>query len=171
MKLTVLLCALLPFAAAAGVVDSGPNGFVVKTTVTINAAPQDVYRRIIHNVGEWWDPVHTFSGDARNLSIEEKPMGCFCEKLPDQGAVRHMEVVNYAPGKTLVMTGALGPLQSMAANGNMTIRISPAEAGSKVEVTYAVTGYLAGGMNALATPVDGVVAEQFSRLKTYIERK
>jgi hypothetical protein len=174
MKATTLLYgvffAACPAYMAAAVADSGPNGFVVKNSVVIKASPDDVYKRIVHNVGDWWDSAHTFSQDAHNLSIEEKPMGCFCEKLPNQGAARHMEVVNFVPGKTLVMSGALGPLQSMAATGNMTIQIAPAEGGAKVDVTYAVTGYLPGGINAIAAPVDGVVAQQFTRLKNLIEQ-
>ncbi len=30
-------------------------------------------------------------------------MGCFCERLPNQGGVRHMEVVYLDPGKVLAM--------------------------------------------------------------------
>ena len=44
-----------------------------------------------------------------------------------------------------------------------------AAAGTKLEVTYAVTGYLPGGMKTWAAPVDGVLEEQFTRLKKYIE--
>ena len=89
-----------------------------------------------------------------------------------------MEVVNFVPGKTLVMSGALGPLQSMAVAANMTIQLTTIAAVdgrasavlTRVDVTYAVTGYLAGGINALAAPVDGVVGQQFVRLKNLIER-
>jgi uncharacterized protein YndB with AHSA1/START domain len=162
----------------AAVTDSAANGFVVKTSVTIQAAPDEVYRRIVNHVGDWWSSDHTFSGNSHNLSIEEKPMGCFCEKLPNGGGVRHMEVVNFVPGKSLVMSGALGPLQSMAASANMTVQLT-SNAGvaggaiavlTRVDVTYAVTGYLAGGINALAAPVDGVIGQQFARLKNLIER-
>ena len=97
-------------------------------------------------------------------------MGCFCEKLPDGGGVRHMEVVHFAPGKTLVMTGALGPLQTLAAAGNLAVELSAAEGGTQLAVTYALTGYLKAGMNTWASPVDSMIAEQFTRLKNYIER-
>ena len=110
--------------ASGEVLDSSAGGFTVKSTIPIQASPDAVYRALVHDIGQWWDPEHTFSGDSHNLSIEEKPMGCFCEKLPNQGGVRHMEVVRFAPGKTLVMTGALGPLQTMAVAANMTIQIS-----------------------------------------------
>jgi hypothetical protein len=172
MKLELMLAVIFCMAAptmTAEVVDSTANGFTVKTTLSIKAAPDAVYRQIIH-VGDWWDSAHTFSGDAHNLSIEEKPMGCWCEKLPNQGGVRHMQVVFLAPGKKLVMVGGLGPLQSMATAGTMTFQLSPAEGGTRLEVTYTVAGYFPAGLNTLAAPVDSVLGQQFARLKNYMEK-
>lgn len=160
---------LCPFGASPAVVDSAANGFTVRTTLTIRASPDEVYRKLVHNVGEWWDSAHTFSQDAHNLSIDEKPMGCFCEKLKS-GAVRHMEVVNFVPGRTLVMSGGLGPLQSMAVAASLSVALSPADGGTKLEMTYALAGYSPQGMDALAPAVDSVLADQFTRLKNYIER-
>jgi uncharacterized protein YndB with AHSA1/START domain len=162
--------ALAPNWAMAEVVDSAANGFTVKITLQIQAAPADVYRRLIHNVGDWWNAEHTFSGNSHNLSIEEKPMGCFCEKLPNGGGVRHMEVVFLAPGSAVVLTGGLGPLQSVATAGSMSIGLASAGGGTKLQLTYAVTGYLPAGMNTWAVPVNNVLTEQFTRLKNYSER-
>src|SRR3984885_8937606 len=119
---------LAPQWALADVADSAANGFTVKIALTIQASPDDVYRKLVRNIGDWWDADHTFSGNSHNLTIEEKPAGCFCEKLPNGGGVRHMEVVYFAPGKQLVLSGALGPLQSMAVTGSMTIKLSPLDA-------------------------------------------
>ena len=131
-----------PSFVRADVADSASNGFTVKLAVTIQAPPQDVYQRLVHNVGDWWDPAHTFSGDAHNLSIDDKPMGCFCEKLPGGGGALHMQVINADPDKMLVFTGGLGPLQSMAVTGSMTIQLGAVrDDGTKLAVTYAVTGY------------------------------
>jgi hypothetical protein len=166
-----LLATLITVASApafAEIVDSAANGFSVKTVFQIQATPEAVYRRLIQP-SEWWDSAHTFSRDARNLSIEEKPGGCFCEKLPNGGGARHMEVGMFVPGKTLVLTGGLGPLQSIGATGAMSIQLAPAEGGTKLQVTYAVTGYLAAGMNSWAAPVDSVLVQQFTRLKNVIE--
>ncbi len=160
---------LAPTWAAAEVIDSSSNGFTVKLAITIQAPPAEVYHRLIHNVGDWWNSAHTFSGDAHNLSIEEKPMGCFCEKLPGGGSVRHMEVIYLAPGKGLGLSGALGPLGTAAAIGSMRFTITPVEGGSKLEVTYAVGGYLKDGLDTWAKPVDSVLLEQITRLKNYIE--
>ncbi|MBZ5591475.1 MAG: hypothetical protein LAP39_04515 [Acidobacteriia bacterium] len=74
------------------------------------------------------------------------------------------------PGKALGLTGALGPLQSIAAAGNMAVQFAPADGGTKLDVTYSVTGYLPAGMNTWAEPVNSVLTEQFTRLKNYVER-
>jgi uncharacterized protein YndB with AHSA1/START domain len=175
MRISLLLASILlmlvPSWALGEVADSAVNGFTVKTTLNIQASPDDVYRKLVRNIGDWWDADHTFSGNSHNLTIEEKPAGCFCEKLPNGGGVRHMEVIYFAPGKQLVLSGGLGPLQSMAVTGSMTITLSPLDAdkATKLELTYAVVGYMPGGMNTLAAPVDGVLKQQFTRLKNYAE--
>lgn len=160
---------LTPNWAAAEVADASANGFSLKLTLNIQASPDDVYRKLVRNVGDWWDPDHTYSGNSRNLTIDEKPAGCFCEKLPGGGGVRHMEVAYLAPGKQLVLTGALGPLGALAATGSMTIKFSAVDGGTKLEVAYTVIGYLPAGMNTFAAPVDGVLKLQFTRLKNYAE--
>lgn len=169
IAVAVCMMALAQCPAFSEVVDSASSGFTVRLTLNIHAAPADVYRKLVQNIGDWWSPQHTYSGNSHNLSIEEKPMGCFCEKLPGGGSVRHMEVVLLAPGK-LGLIGALGPLQTIAATGNMSIQLTAAEGGSKLDVAYNVAGYLPAGMNTWAAPVDTVLTQQFTRLKNYVER-
>jgi uncharacterized protein YndB with AHSA1/START domain len=164
----LLITIAAPASAIAAVADASAAGFTVKTSFTIDAAPPQVYERFVHNVGDWWNPQHTFAGDSHNLSIEEKSMGCFCEKLPDGGA-RHMEVIYWEHGKVLRMSGLLGPLQGIGGNGVLTVNFSAAGTGTKLDATYSVAGYSAAGMNAFAVPVDSVLSEQFTRLKSYIE--
>jgi uncharacterized protein YndB with AHSA1/START domain len=169
MKALALFSLLLPIAAQAAVADSTPNGFTIKLSLTVNAPPGLLYGKIIHNIGDWWSPDHTFSHDPHNLSIEEKAMGCFCEKMPDGGAVRHLEVVNFKPGTSIVMSGGLGPMQAMGVTGSLTVTLSPADHGTKVDVTYAAGGYSPSGLDKLAPVVDRVLDEQFTRLKNYVE--
>jgi uncharacterized protein YndB with AHSA1/START domain len=171
MNRTILLAVLLfaiAVSASAEIADSAANGFTYKLTLNLQAPPETVYQRLL-SVGNWWGSDHTFSGDAHNLSLDAKPMGCWCEKLPNGGGVRHMQVVMAMPGKMLVMTGGLGPLQSMAATGSMSFRLSPANGGTKLDISYAVTGYLPAGMNTFAAPVDHVLTEQLMRFKSYVE--
>lgn len=167
--LAALVLLLTPASLRADIADSSAAGFTVKVTIHIQATPGDVYRRLVYNVGDWWSPAHTFSGDSRALTIDNHAPGCFCEKLPNLGTASHMEVVMAAPGEKLVMRGAMGPLQPLAVTGVMSIQLSPDAAATKLVVTYAAGGYLPTGLNSWAAPVDSVLTEQFTRLKNYVE--
>ena len=163
--------ALLPCLSRADVADSSNSGFTLKIAVNIQAPPAEVFRKFVQNVGDWWNSSHTWSGDAHNLSIDARPMGCFCEKLPNGGGVRHMEVVYTAPGKSLVMRGELGPMQVMGAAGSMQVQFNAVEGGTKLVLGYAVTGYMQGGLNLLAPKVDEILQEQIARFKDFVEKK
>lgn len=166
----IFLSVLAPAALQGGVMDSSANGFTIKiATVIRDAGPEDVYNKLVHNVGDWWSSEHTLSHDAHNLSIDDKPMGCFCEKLPGGGGARYAEVTMVMPNKMLVMSGILGPLLRMGATGTMTIMILPLHHETRVELTYAVGGYLPDGLNTWAAPVDQALTEQMTRLKRYVE--
>ncbi|MBV9608021.1 MAG: SRPBCC family protein, partial [Acidobacteria bacterium] len=131
-----MVLVVMQASAGAEVADSAANGFTVKITTQIQAAPAEVYRRILR-IGDWWNPEHTYSGDSHNLSIEPRADGCFCEKLPNGGGVRHMNVVLLMPGEMLRMSGGLGPLGQMGLAGSMTFTLEPAGAGTKLGFTYA----------------------------------
>lgn len=155
--------------APAAVVDSTRAGFLVRSEAVVHAAPDSVYRALTGRIGAWWDPEHTFSGEARNLSLDAKPGGCFCETLPQGGGVRHLTVVFASPGRRLRLTGALGPLQGAGVAGSLTWSLTPAPAGTKVELEYSVGGYFPGGLAALAPLVDVVLGGQLARLKRFVE--
>lgn len=167
--LLLFLFTLAPLASRAEVADSAANGFTVKIATVIHARPEDVYNRLLHNVGDWWSSDHTYSNDAHNLSIEDKVMGCFCEKFPGGGGVRHMQVILIMPNKLLVMSGALGPLQKFGTTGTITFALLPIHNDTRVEVTYAVGGYLNGGLGTWADPVDKMLTEQVTRFRNYVE--
>lgn len=164
-----ILCAMLTAPVRGEVVESSAVGFAVRNTAAISAPPATVYAALTDKVGGWWDPAHTFSRDARNLSIDAKPDGCFCERLPDGGGVQHMTVVYASPGKLLRLSGAIGPMQEAALVGTMTWRLSQADGGTTVELTYAVGGFRAGGFRDLPTVVDRVLGGQLARLKAFVE--
>ena len=104
------------------------------------------------------------------MTIDARPGGCWCEKLPKGGGVEHGRVVNVAPGSLLRLHAALGPLQELAVTGSLTWEIMPGASGSTLTMTYVVGGYTQGGLAALADPVDKVMMQQVQALKTHIER-
>jgi uncharacterized protein YndB with AHSA1/START domain len=164
--LTAGLLAALP--AGADVVNAEAGGFQIKTTLTIAAPPAKVYAALLRP-GRWWSAEHTWSGNPANLTMSAKAGGCFCEKLEDGGSVLHMTVIYAAPGSELRLSGALGPLQTEAAQGVLTIALSAKDEGTELTETYTVGGYTKGGWVAWAPDVDAVVTEQLTRLKGYVE--
>ncbi len=153
----------------AEVIDSSATGFLVGSSVIINSTPSKVYKTIVGEVGNWWNADHTYSGDARNLSLDPRPGGCFCEKLPDSGGVQHMTVIFASPGKLLRMTGGLGPLQGSGLSGVLTLSLDSLDQKTKLELVYSVGGFFQGGPQGISGPVDKVLLEQITRLKTYVE--
>ncbi len=156
-------------AATAEVVDSAANGFTLKTTIEIAAPPTKVYETMVGQIGAWWDPDHTFSGDADNLYLEARVNGCFCETLGGEGGVRHLTVVYVEPGKLVRLTGGLGPLQQAGVAGAMSWSFATAAAGTTLEFTYSVGGYVSGGLAGWAVPVDSVWQDLLGRLKRTVE--
>lgn len=169
---TVLLSWLLLVAPAlhAEITHSGDHGFTTAHSLTVPAEPFVVYRTMTSHVDQWWSADHTWSGDAANLYMEVEQGGCFCERLPDGGRVEHLRLIYFAPGSELRFDGALGPLQTMAANGRMTWAIEAAGEGSKVTFTYKVFGHPEGGLSGIAPAVDGVIGEQLARLGERLSR-
>lgn len=175
MKLAIL-AGISAFAIASGgiseagaaVIDVGPSGFQVQETARIAAPPDRVYAALI-KPGEWWNPEHSYSHDAGNMTLSATAGGCWCEKWSG-GSVVHMTVVFAAPGKTLRLTGALGPLQALGVAGTMTWTLTPSvDGGTVVTLDYAVGGYSPDGFTRWASAVDGVLAEQMGRLQLYVQ--
>ena len=164
-----VLAALTPMDARGDVTDAAPSGFVVTIETEIAATPQRVYDALVRQVGSWWDPDHTYSGDAANLSIRPRAGGCFCERLDRKGEVRHLTVVLAQPGELLRMTGGLGPLQGLPVSGSLTLALEREEGGTTLTLTYRVAGYDPAGLELWASPVDQVLSVQMRRLQRFIE--
>ena len=171
------LAALLAQPASAEVVASSEAGFVIRQTAEVPADLAASWQALIAPQN-WWNKAHTFSGDPANLYLDAQGGGCFCEKLPLKegapgtrgGSVAHMRVVYADPGKALRMVGSLGPLQSEALTGTMTITLKPGgtgkqgSAGTRLGMEYVVGGYMRYKTDEIAPAVDKVLAEQLAGL-------
>ena len=171
MAVVIAGLALLAQPASAEVVASSEAGFVIRETAEVPANPAATWRALIAPQ-TWWNKAHTFSGDSANLYLDAQGGGCFCEKLPLKdgapgtrgGSVAHMRVVYADPGKALRMVGSLGPLQSEALTGTMTITIKPGGAGTRIVMEYVVGGYMRYKTDEIAPAVDKVLAGQLAGL-------
>lgn len=170
MKKAILLlvATLTPAVGLAEVIDSAPHGFTTVNEIIVEGSTARSWAAAIR-VGAWWSSDHTISGDAGRMSIEPVTQGCFCESLGDGAGVVHLVVTSVMPATSLRMTGGLGPLGLMGVEGNMTWDFEAFGEDTQIRFTYAVGGYLKGGLEQMAGPVDSVLGDALRRLKAYIE--
>lgn len=163
--------------AAAEVTAKTESGFVSRNVVEVRADPAETWKALIAP-NLWWNGEHTYSGVATNMYVDAQATGCFCEKLPAakeaapgarSGSIEHMRVIYAAPGKVLRMTGGLGPLQSEAVHGTLTITLKPTVSGTRILWEYVVGGYMRYKIDEIAPLVDKVVAEQLARLAAKLD--
>jgi hypothetical protein len=154
--------------ARAEVIASGPTGFSLKVVTTSEANPEQAYLAFTR-IDKWWDPAHTYSGDAANLSLSLQPGGAFVETLPGVGFATHLELAHVLPGKEIRLLGGLGPLQPMGVYGALTVQFRPHPRGSEIIMLYNVSGFYEKGLDTLAAVVDQVQAGQMQRHASYAD--
>lgn len=177
VSLVLAAAALIaPVSVAADVVEEEAGGFVTRSTTIVEASPREAWMALI-SPAKWWNEAHTWSGEPANLSITPQAGGCFCERIPEvetrdevglAGSVRHAVVVYAAPDKALRMRGALGPLQSEAVTGMLTIALDEVEQGTAITFEYVVGGYMRYETPTIAKAVDGVISQQLAGLATLL---
>ena len=164
------LSAAAPVSAAVTTVSE--TGFVVRLVAETSATPDQTWEALVAPAG-WWDGAHTYSGDAANLTIDARASGCFCETLPlpkdsqrgaRAGSVEHMRVIYAEPGRFLRMSGGLGPLQSEAVVGTLTMTLKAQEGTTRILWEYVVGGQMRYKAEQIAGAVDQVLAQQIGRL-------
>ena len=148
------------------------NSFVSRHEVVVAATPKDVWLALISPAG-WWRSEHTWSGEAKNLTLVPQAGGCFCETIPEvdepdrftlEGSVEHMRVVQAYPEQALRMVGGLGPLQSEPVMGVLTIVLTKVDAGTRIVWEYNVGGAMRYEVPVISKAVDGVMGQQIAAL-------
>lgn len=153
--------------ATAEVTDADKHGFSLVHETIVNADRAAAWDAAVGNIDKWWDGDHTISGDASLLSIDARPLGCFCENTG--GGVVHLLVTTVSPRVNLRMTGGLGPLGLMGVNGNMTWEFFDVDGGTRIRFSYVVGGYSADGLDTISDAVDLVIGAALQRLKVYLD--
>lgn len=168
--------ALCTAPVAAEVVETTADRFVTRDTASVKATPLATWLALT-KPGDWWSPAHSWSGDARNMSITPQGGGCFCERIPlgdsgnssaMEGSARHAEVLQAFPMKVLRMSGGLGPLQGEPVSGILTITLKEVPGGTRVLWEYNVGGPMRYKVAEIAPAVDGVMSEQLKRLQAHL---
>lgn len=156
--------------ARAELVRNDDDGFTIIAVAESTADPAMLWQRMIAP-SSWWNPSHTWSGNADNMSFEPRAGGCWCEEVADGGSVQHGQIVAFEPARRRVLMRAeLGPLQAMPVNGWLEWTVEArAGGGSTVRWRYSVTGRGSdaagwGPDSWLPGAVDAVISEQIGRL-------
>lgn len=168
------LLAAISSPAFAEVKAASDTGFNSVHIATVNATPEEIWTRLL-TPKDYWNKTHSWSGSTAGFYIDAQANGCFCElfqeadvngKLNTVGSVEHMRVLFAHPGKVLRMQGALGPLQSEAVIGTLTVAMEPTKdkAGTRVSFSYVVGGYMRYTVSEIAPAVDKVLGEQFKNM-------
>lgn len=165
--LGVLGAVALARPAAAEVKHASPAGFLVVHELTVAASPRVVYDAV-GRVERWWLDAHTWYGSAANLSMELRAGGCFCERT-GAASVEHGRVIAARPGEMVRLAAELGPLQELGVGGVLTFAFAAAGEGTRLTVSYRVSGDEAHALDKIASAVDGVIGAQAQSLLRFIE--
>jgi uncharacterized protein YndB with AHSA1/START domain len=170
IRSVIAIAALWAAPATAEIAATGPNGFATHDEAVVAASPADVWIELTDPAG-WWNPQHSWSGSAANLTLFPIAGGCFCEELPESGgSVEHMRVIHAVPDRMLRLSGALGPLQAEALTGTLTVTLEPVEGGTRIAWDYVVSGFARFDLAGVAPNVDAVQSEQLGRLAARLGR-
>lgn len=170
MRLMTLIALAYAGPASAEVKSVTDIGFEVTRTVRVEADAARAYA-MLGRPGQWWSSAHTYSGDARNMTMVLRAGGCFCEAIPkDRATIEHGRVLYARPGNTLRLSAALGPLQSEGVAGALSWTLKPLpQGGTEIVQNYVAGGYFRQGAKVLAPLVDMVMSEQLDRLKIVLD--
>lgn len=147
-----------------------PAHFTVTLQGHVKAEPAAAWAALTQ-LPRWWNPEHTYSGDASKLSFDAQAGGCWCERWADGRSVQHATVVMVLPGQALRVVGGLGPLQGLPVQGVLTLGVGkPADGRTPVRWTYRVGGPAEAALDQLATPVDKVLSDQFQRYLGFVDK-
>ena len=171
-RITAVLTGLLALASApalhAETSEVSASGFTITHAVVVESDPQKVWQAFTQ-LPLWWNSVHTWSGQASNLSLDATAGGCWCERWGNGASAMHGRVLLVIPGSVLRLQAWLGPLQERPVAGVLTFGTAQRDGATRLRVTYRVAGAADAGLDQLATAVDSVIGDQVKRLKNFIE--
>lgn len=161
---------------AAEVVETKADRFTTRDSASVRTPPLKTWLALV-KPGDWWNSQHSWSGEARNMTLVPQGGGCFCERIPVgdsavasamEGSAMHATIVQAFPMRVLRMRGGFGPLQGEPAEGVLTITLQEVPGGTRIVWEYNVGGPMRYTVGEIAPAVDGVMSEQLRRLRDHL---
>ncbi len=164
----LILAFLLAAPARAEVTEATSDHMLITQMVEIDASPARAWRAL-GRIGSWWNGEHSYSGDARNMTLDVRAGGCFCERWSG-GEVEHGRVIYASPAQGILrLDAALGPMQARGIHAVWTFTLVANGPSTRVTMTYLALGASTSTLDVFAPAVDGVLAEQMARFKHFVE--
>ncbi|MBL8657999.1 MAG: SRPBCC family protein [Altererythrobacter sp.] len=160
----------------AEVAETTADRFVTRATASVKTPPLATWLALTRPA-DWWNGEHSWSGDAKNLTLTPQGGGCFCERIPVgdsgnssamEGSARHAEVLQAFPMRVLRMSGGFGPLQGEPVSGVLTITLKEVPGGTRILWEYNVGGPMRYKITDIAPAVDAMMSEQLKRLQAHL---
>lgn len=152
--------------AAAEIISRSENAFTLRFEGETRLGPDGV-ADAFSQVQQWWDPAHSYTGEAANLSLDLVPGGCWCEAMPDGSRFDHGRVEAVALGEVR-LHAPFGPLRTMATRAELVVTYALVDGVVRPSWTFIVEGP---GVGALAEPVDGVIGGGFARWIAHMDAR
>ncbi len=160
--LPLLVIAAAPIPAKAEISEQNESGFTVSFKQRVAATPDQVWAALVQPT-RWWSKEHSWSGDAKNFSLDPQAGGCFCERW-NGNSVEHARIVFVMPRQQLRLRGAFGPLQGEALTGVLTFTLKADGKTTLITADYVVGGHARFPLKDVAPAVDQVIGEQVEAL-------
>jgi len=164
--MTALVLGLSATPAAAEIVSRSEHAFTLRFEGQARLDPAGV-PDAFSEVALWWDPAHSYTGDAANLSLSLAPGGCWCEAMADGTAFEHGRTVSQVYGE-IRLHAPFGPLRDMATRADLIVTWPQVDGVVTPTWTFIVEGP---GVGALAEPVDGVIGGGFVRWIAHMDAR
>ena len=162
--LAAAVLALCATPAAAEVVARTADSFTLRFAEAADIEPDEI-PGTLRGLSRWWDPAHTYTGSAANLSLDLTPGGCWCERFPDGTDFDHGRTVSVGSDR-FVFDAPFGPMRGKVTSARLTISWPAANDGWTPTWTMVVEGP---GIGAMADTVDAVMGNGYMRWLYYLE--
>lgn len=144
------------------VIEATDTHYRLSLSATASSPPAELWNRLVHPE-RWWNPLHSYSGQAENLSLDARAGGLWREDW-DGGSVAHGRVLLVREEQLLRMEALFGPLQGIGAYVVWTITITAEGDGSRVTFDEVATAAPGSKLDELAGAVDGVKEQAINLL-------
>ena len=146
--------------------EKSPAGFQIQITRKLDCDSKEAYKRFVDDFSKWYDASHSYSQEAKNLSIDLQRhcmLGSFARWWLRASYGRRISPAR----KDSSDDRRVGPAAGYGRFGGVTYSFINDGSGSKLNVVYNVAGAEFLKLDRIADPVKEVLSMQMDRFQKY----